>query len=79
MHCKDNVKYLVVKHTGDETHWLEGRDIDLLAEMAQASPYCPYAEMGAEDPLFILYTLWQHGQAQGRRPIRRAAISSMPP
>jgi acetyl-CoA synthetase len=65
LHCKDNVKCLVVKHTGDETHWLEGRDIDLLAEMEQASPYCPYAEMGAEDPLFILYTSGSTGKPKG--------------
>ena len=55
-HCDDRVKCLVVKHTGDQTHWTEGRDIDLKAEMATAKPYCPYVEMGAEDPLFILYT-----------------------
>ena len=65
LHCKDNVKCLVVKHTGDETHWVEGRDIDLKAEMAKASPYCPYAEMGAEDPLFILYTSGSTGKPKG--------------
>ncbi len=65
LHCKDSVKCLVVKHTGDETHWVEGRDFDLKAEMAQASPYCPYAEMGAEDPLFILYTSGSTGKPKG--------------
>ena len=64
-HCKDNVQCLVVKHTGDETHWTEGRDFDLKAEMADASPYCPYAEMGAEDPLFILYTSGSTGKPKG--------------
>ena len=64
-HCKDNVQCLVVKHTGDETHWTEGRDFDLKAEMAAASPYCPYAEMGAEDPLFILYTSGSTGKPKG--------------
>ncbi len=65
LHCKDNVQCLVVKHTGDETHWTTGRDFDLLAEMAEASPYCPYAEMGAEDPLFILYTSGSTGKPKG--------------
>ena len=65
LHCKDSVKCLVVKHTGDETHWTEGRDFDLKAEMAQAAPYCPYTEMGAEDPLFILYTSGSTGKPKG--------------
>jgi len=42
LHCSDKVKCLVVKHTGDQTHWTEGRDIDLKAEMAEVSPYCAY-------------------------------------
>ncbi|WP_370271648.1 AMP-binding protein, partial [Pseudooceanicola nitratireducens] len=37
LHCKDSVKCLVVKHTGDQTTWTEGRDIDVKAEMAAAS------------------------------------------
>ena len=65
LHCKDSVKCLVVKHTGDETHWTEGRDFDLKAEMAQAAPYCAYTEMGAEDPLFILYTSGSTGKPKG--------------
>ena len=65
MHCKDNVECLVVKHTGGETHWTTGRDFDLKAEMAAASPYCPYAEVGAEDPLFILYTSGSTGKPKG--------------
>jgi acetyl-CoA synthetase len=63
--CDDRVKCLVVKHTGDQTSWVEGRDIDLKAEMAAASPYCPYVEVGAEDPLFILYTSGSTGRPKG--------------
>ncbi len=63
--CNDRVKCMVVKHTGDQTTWVEGRDIDLLAEMADAKPYCPYTEMGAEDPLFILYTSGSTGRPKG--------------
>ena len=65
LHCKQSVKCLVVKHTGDQTHWIEGRDIDLKAAMAAASPYCAYAEVGAEDPLFILYTSGSTGRPKG--------------
>jgi acetyl-CoA synthetase len=65
MHCNDHVKCLVVKHTGDQTSWVEGRDIDVKAEMALAKPYCPYVEMGAEDPLFILYTSGSTGKPKG--------------
>ncbi len=65
LHCKETVKCLVVKHTGDQTHWIQGRDIDLKAEMAEASPYCAYAEMNAEDPLFILYTSGSTGRPKG--------------
>ena len=65
IHCKETVKCAVVKHTGDQTHWTKGRDIDLLAEMAKAAPYCGYAEMNAEDPLFILYTSGSTGRPKG--------------
>jgi acetyl-CoA synthetase len=65
LHCDDRVKCLVVKHTGDQTSWVDGRDIDLRAEMAAAAPYCAYVEMGAEDPLFILYTSGSTGKPKG--------------
>ncbi|MGL4278889.1 MAG: AMP-binding protein, partial [Albidovulum sp.] len=65
LHCRDDVKCLVVKHTGDQTAWISGRDFDLKAEMAEAQPYCPYAEIGAEDPLFILYTSGSTGKPKG--------------
>ncbi len=64
-HCREDVKCLVVKHTGDATHWVAGRDIDLRAAMAAAQPYCAYAEIGAEDPLFILYTSGSTGKPKG--------------
>jgi acetyl-CoA synthetase len=65
LHSSDRVKCLVVKHTGDQTTWVDGRDVDLRAEMAAAKPYCPYIEMGAEDPLFILYTSGSTGKPKG--------------
>ena len=63
--CSEKVKCFVVKHTGDQTTWIDGRDIDMKAEMATVSPYCAYAEMGAEDPLFILYTSGSTGRPKG--------------
>jgi acetyl-CoA synthetase len=65
LHCSDRVKCLVIKHTGDQTSWVDGRDVDLTAEMAAAAPYCAYAEMAAEDPLFILYTSGSTGKPKG--------------
>ena len=65
LHCEPHVKCLVVRHTGGQTSWVEGRDVDLRAEMAAAAPYCAYAEMGAEDPLFILYTSGSTGKPKG--------------
>ena len=65
LHCSDRVKALVVKRTGDQTSWVEGRDFDLTAEMAAAKPYCAYVEVGAEDPMFILYTSGSTGKPKG--------------
>jgi acetyl-CoA synthetase len=63
--CREGILCFVVRHTGEQTTWVEGRDIDLLAEMAAARPYCAYAEMNAEDPLFILYTSGSTGKPKG--------------
>ncbi len=65
LHTSDKVKCLVVKHTGDQTSWVEGRDIDLREAMAAASPDCPVVPMDAEDPLFILYTSGSTGKPKG--------------
>ena len=65
LHCSDRVRCLVVKHTGDQTTWVDGRDVDVLALMDQVSPDCPARPMGAEDPLFILYTSGSTGRPKG--------------
>ena len=65
LHCSDTVRCLVVKHTGGQTTWVAGRDIDLLAEMAAASGNCAPEVMNAEDPLFVLYTSGSTGKPKG--------------
>jgi acetyl-CoA synthetase len=65
LHCSDEVKCLVVKRTGGQTSWVEGRDVDLTSAMEAAKSYCAYAEVGAEDDLFILYTSGSTGKPKG--------------
>ena len=63
--CAEDVKLLVVKHTGKQITWIEGRDLDYRALAAEASADCPVEEMNAEDPLFILYTSGSTGRPKG--------------
>ncbi|NDW02779.1 acetate--CoA ligase, partial [Salipiger sp. PrR002] len=65
LHCSDKVRCLVVKHTGDQTSWIDGRDVDVKALMETAGPDCPPRPMNAEDPLFILYTSGSTGKPKG--------------
>ena len=63
--CPGVKKVLVVKRTGGNVAWQEGRDVWYHDEMAKASKDCPPTEMSAEDPLFILYTSGSTGKPKG--------------
>jgi acetyl-CoA synthetase len=65
LHCKDTVKCLVVKRTGGQTTWVDGRDFDYNEMASTASDVCAPTEMSAEDPLFVLYTSGSTGMPKG--------------
>ena len=58
-------KVLVVRNTGTDIGWVEGRDVWLHEMEEQVDADCPCEEMGAEDPLFILYTSGSTGKPKG--------------
>lgn len=56
---------VVIKRTGGDVVWSEGRDVWYHDLVNQASADCPAEEMDAEDPLFILYTSGSTGKPKG--------------
>lgn len=56
---------LVLKRTGGDIGWQEGRDVWWHDATASVSDDCPPEEMKAEDPLFILYTSGSTGKPKG--------------
>ena len=58
-------RVIVVSRTGAPVDMTPGRDFHYAEEAAHVKADCPYAEMGAEDPLFILYTSGSTGKPKG--------------
>ena len=58
-------KTVVVKRTGADIAWHDGRDHWYHELMDGASEDCPAEPMNAEDPLFILYTSGSTGKPKG--------------
>lgn len=63
--CPNVHSVFVVKRTGADTGWKDGRDV-WYHEATEAQPKsCEPESMGAEDPLFILYTSGSTGKPKG--------------
>ncbi|MEJ7136941.1 acetate--CoA ligase [Amphibiibacter pelophylacis] len=64
--CPSVRTMLVYKRTAsDQVAYQAGRDLDMLAEMAQQSAVCEPEWVSAEHPLFLLYTSGSTGKPKG--------------
>ncbi|MCB1875451.1 MAG: AMP-binding protein, partial [Chromatiales bacterium] len=63
--CPNVSTLIVVRRTGGDVAWVDGRDCWYDEEMGKVSADCPPEEMDAEDPLFILYTSGSTGKPKG--------------
>lgn len=63
--CPDVHTVIVLKHTGGDVNWKDGRDVCYRELCDAQSTDCAAEEMNAEDPLFILYTSGSTGKPKG--------------
>jgi len=63
--CSHVEHVLVLKRTGNEVPWTQGRDKWWHEETNRVPNYCPPELMSSEDPLFILYTSGSTGKPKG--------------
>ena len=64
-HCPTVEKAIVVRRTGEEIGWKEGRDLWWHELEAAASADCPALPFDSEQPLYILYTSGTTGKPKG--------------